>query len=207
MATGRTKRGAKNRPPGASVEVKASRMEARLREMHALGRTAEHAEENGKSTSKFAVGQPYSEHTLRKLKAFARHFSQVDLDELCRARRPNGLPLHWGYIPYLLAIESKHGRTSRQKLQTLALEEGWTVPQLNREVRKRFGVQGHGRPIQVSDDLKAELDGISDDLGLLQRRCEKLEAIAQAKRSKSISTRCRRLLRALEAAQKAAGQP
>jgi len=187
------------------VEAKANRMVDRLRQQHALGKAALHAEKRGKSTGEFAARHAYSEHTMRKMKAFARHFSQADLDELCRRRRPNGLPIHWGFIPYLLAIESKHGVVTRKRFQNLAISEGWSVPRLNREIRERLGVSGHGRAVDVPDDLEDGLQRLAEDLELFGRRCEKLKEMAKAKRKKSIYARCLRLSRTLAAAKRAIG--
>ncbi len=187
------------------IEAKAQRMIARLRQQHALGKAALLAEERGQSTSEFAANHPYSEHTMRKIKAFARHFSQADLNELCRGRRPNLLPLHWGFVPYLLAIESKHGIAARKKFQKLAIREGWSVPRLYREVRGRLGMKGHGRPFNVPDNLEDGLQRLGEDLELLLRRCKKLKEMAEAKRNKPVYARCVRLKRALEAAKKHIG--
>src|SRR4051812_40699850 len=87
-------------------DVKAEQMVVRLRRQHTLGRHILVEKQSGKSISDIAEKFPYSEHTLRKIRAFAEQFSDADLKKLCEGRRPNGLPLHCGYIPILLAIEA-----------------------------------------------------------------------------------------------------
>jgi len=69
---------------------------------------------------------------------------EADLDELCGGLRPNGLPLHWGYVPLLLAIQSKHGIPMRKKYQDPAIKKGWTVPSCV-EKFALAGNHGHGR--------------------------------------------------------------
>jgi len=174
----------------------------RLRQQHALGEAALRAEEEeGKSIADFAAVHPYSEHTIRKLKAFARHYSQADLDELCCGRRSRDqLPLHWGYVSVLLAIEGKHGVKTRKRFQRLALREGWTVPRLYREVRQRLGVSGHGRPMTEPQDVEDGLRMLTENLELLLRRCDKVKDLAKTNSDRSGYDKCRRLVKSLVAA-------
>lgn len=107
---------------------KAQHMVDRLRQQYALGRDAVEAQKNGTSTEEFGAVHNYSGHMMRKMKVFARHYSPEDLNAHCQGRRPNGLPLHWGYIPVLLAVESKHGKAERERFQRLAIVEGGLSP-------------------------------------------------------------------------------
>jgi len=84
-------------------------MIANLRRLYELGRQAR-SDQNSLPIEQFAAAQGLSPHTLRKARAFAREYSPEDLDKLCSLRRPNGLPLHFGYVPYLLSIRDKKAR-------------------------------------------------------------------------------------------------
>jgi len=188
-----------------ATKAKAQRMVARLQQQYALGQAAMAAQTKGLSIAQFASEHAYSEHTMRKFRTFARSFSQADLNELCQGRRPNGLPLHWGYVPILMAIESKHGKATRKHFQQLVIEKGWTVPRLYHEVRTELGVNGHGRTPQLPQKGKDELENLREELGILQRRCEKLAEASKKTRDKEVSSKSGRLIRALVEAQKILG--
>jgi hypothetical protein len=185
-----------------SIAAKAQRMVDRLRQQYSLGVEALHSQDKGRSTAEFAAEQPYSPHTIRKIKAFARQYSPADFNALCRGRRPNGLPLHWGYIPVLLAIEGKHGTGQRRKFQNLAIENGWTVPELRLAVRDQLGVSGHGRTPKLPENVQEGMQGLAESLAFLYRRCQKLMELAKVKGDKSTYVKCRRLSRAIAKARK-----
>jgi hypothetical protein len=87
-------------------------------------------------------------HTLRKERRFARHYSEKDLEELLRLRRPNGTPLHWGHVMYLITVPHKK---DRRELQKKAAKEGWSSPDLCKVVQQRYPdrvVRG-GRPQKI----------------------------------------------------------
>jgi hypothetical protein len=180
-------------PSQAAVAAKAQRMIGSLRQQHALGKAALLAQTNGVSTAELAAKHGYSEHTMRKIRAFARNFSNLELEELCSSHRPNGLPLHWGYVSVLLAIQGKHGVAARRRFQRLAIREGWTVPRLYREVRERLGVSGHGRTVHVPAEAEEGLGTLLDGVELLQRRADRLTVVAGANGDSFTSQRCRRL--------------
>jgi hypothetical protein len=182
----------------------AERMADRLRQQHALGQAALHVQEDGKSIADLAAKHGYSEYSLRKIRAFARDFSQADVDELCASRRPNGLPLHWGYVPILLAVESKHGVAQRKRFQQRATKHGWTVPELRRAVRVELGFSGHGRTLSLPENTAAAMESLFENLELLLRRCERLAEAARAKRDKRTCAKCRRLSQALTNARRIA---
>jgi hypothetical protein len=175
-------------------------MIARLREQYDLGKSAIQARDHGASIAEFGAKHGYSEHTIRKIRAFARDFSESDLEELCTSFRPNGLPLHWGYISVLLAIQGKHGAKTRKKFQRWAIREGWTVPRLYREVRDRLGVSGHGRPVQLPAEADEGLDTLTEAVELLLRRAETLMAVAKASRDRITYSKCLRLCKILTTA-------
>lgn len=82
---------------------------------------------------------------MRKRKRFAREYRLGDL-KAQRTPRPNGLPLHWGHVNYLLTPEDK---TKREAVQERAIGEGWTAPQRYAAIRAKWPKDdGHGRPMQ-----------------------------------------------------------
>lgn len=142
---------------------RARRMASKLRDNYQLGKEANReSKKNGVSTQQFAEDRGLSEHTVRKLRAFARAYNARELSELCALRRPNGLPLHWGYVIYLLAAaaaaeaQGKNGKEVRSHFAREVESHGWTAPQLYAAIRKKLGLRpGHGRkmslPLAVMD--------------------------------------------------------
>jgi hypothetical protein len=199
-------RRSKQSPQQAATETKAIRMVERLRQQHKLGCRALAAKYEGISTAQFAAAHGYSAHTIRKFKAFADAYQPAQLDELCRLRRQKGngkgLPLHWGYIPILLAIEGKCGKAARRRFQLQAIREGWTVPELRRTVRERIGTKGHGRSMTVPADAAAGLAQVCDELAALEARCQALATLAKANDDLLIEQKFHRLAGTLRRARK-----
>ena len=150
-----------SRRPNLAAQSKAQRMLANLRRLYDLGRQA-NSDKNPFSTDQLAATLGMSPHTLRKARAFARTYSPEDLDRLCRMRRPNGLPLHFGYIPYLLSIREK---TARQKLARKAAKRGWTAPQLYSAIRRHYPERrcDHGRRMSIAGGPEAGLERLVAD--------------------------------------------
>lgn len=162
----KSKRKPKHIHRSAGTAARALRMERQLRKQHALGRAAIEARESKTETStkQFAESNDLSEHMVRKLKTFARAYSDEELDQLCALRRPNGLPLHWGYVNYLLAAESRGGKKARRKFEKLAAANGWTAPQMYAAIRREHGYQqGHGRSMLLPTDLETAVRQVADE--------------------------------------------
>lgn len=161
---------AKTRPGpfrNSAIEAKAKRMADKLYAHHRLGLEALGSD---LSTGKFAAAHGMNENTMRKIKAFARHYTGDELAELCRLRRPNGLPLQWGYIPYLLTISDKE---ERRRMQQRVIDNGWTAPQLARAVAKEHRApSGHGRPMKPPATPEAGLEQLMAEAQMWIRRCE-----------------------------------
>ena len=152
-----------------AIESKAQRMAARLRRYHELGQEA-----NAKTlpAKDFAEARAISDHLLRKCKRFASEYAREDLETLCSTFRSNGLPLQWGHVNYLLGI---HDKRQRMVMQAKAIENGWTAPQLNVEIRKKFGSEnGHGRPMMKPATPAAGLQQLMAEANMWIRRCEVL---------------------------------
>ncbi|MCC7420285.1 MAG: hypothetical protein IT428_08400 [Planctomycetaceae bacterium] len=125
----------------ASTRARAERMERKIRTHYAIGVEVaglENPDINGLAES-FQV----TSHTLRRFRLFARLYKRADLEKLCKLRRPNGLPLQWGHVNYLLTGKD---RQRRDALQTLAAKQDWTAPMLHAAIRgDRQAVKSHGR--------------------------------------------------------------
>lgn len=166
----------------SGLRDRAERMASKLRDNHQLGQTANReCDEYGVSTQQFAEDRGLSEHTVRKLRAFARAYNARELSELCALRRPNGLPLHWGYVIYLLAAQSaaqangQNGRLTRHRYARLAATKGWTAPQLYAAIRQEFRLSpGHGRSISIPDDLPAAERQVVSEAQVWRKRLELL---------------------------------
>lgn len=179
-----------------AVVAKAKRMAERLLGHYRLGQTANR--QSKLSTVEFAAKHGLNENTMRKIRAFAREYSEAELDEICRQTRPNGLPLHWGYVPTLLSVQSKGGKSARQKFQRLAIKHGWTVPKLREAIRERYGGKGgHGRALKPPTDLRAGIRQVVADAETLSRGCRALAVLAAKEGQKSMAAKLRRFIAGL----------
>ena len=129
------------------------------------------------SASNLAETRGVSEHLMRKIKRFAGAYTPRDFDALCNARRPNGLPLQWGHVNYLLTI---HDKQPRRAMQRRAIANGWTAPQLARVIRKSHQRKpGHGRPVVPPSTPELGLEQLTADAVMWIRRCEAVMAAVQ----------------------------
>lgn len=196
------------KPPILSAkEIKAVQIVERLRRHHQLGTRA-----NDKELSQEEIDQ-LNEYTLDKFKAFARDYLPEELDELCSQKRPNELPLHWGYIPYLLTIQSKTAsklgidrssprtKAARQRFQRWTVERGWSVSDLRAAISKRFPPKGsgHGRHLSKPKNLALGLFSLTRELDVLKRRVEMLAQLARKQKRRNIASECATLAAALAA--------
>jgi len=187
----------------SAIDAKAKRMADTLRSHHRLGLEAL---DSDLSTRQFADAHGMTEHTMRKIKSFAREYSRAELAALCRQRRPNGLPLQWGFIPQLLAISDKDERLAMQKR---VIAEGWTAPQLARAVaRKNRTESGHGRPMKEPTTAEAGLEQLMAEAEMWVRRCEVVMAKLGPASAKPLGRELRRCVEeaadVLDSVQKAA---
>ena len=114
---------------------------------------------------------------MRKIKRFALAYTTRDLEALCNARRPNGLPLQWGHVNYLLTI---HDKQQRKAMQRQAIKNGWTAPQLARVIQKSHRRKtGHGRPVVQPATPEAGLEQLTAEAVMWIRRCEAVMAAVQ----------------------------
>lgn len=169
-------------------------METSLRNLYAIGKAANLAQKFRKrSTGNFAKARGLSEDTVRKLKKFAnvyrdrsaktaakekpedrckrlKGWEETELNDLCRLRRPSGLPLHFGHVPSLLSIRKADERVEAARL---AAKNGWSQAQLESYVRNRGRrPPGHGRRLLSPPIGKSGLQFIVRDAERLMRRIE-----------------------------------
>ena len=148
--------------PSPAIKAKAERIVQRLRDIHTTGQQAKIAQDEHEiSTEAYADQNGFNAGTLRRWKKFAELYSTApgpgraglsDFDVLCALRRPNGLPLHWGYLPYLLSV--KKTKTRREMAQKAA-GEGWSPARLHAEIRaKENRPRGHGRSVTIPASLE-----------------------------------------------------
>lgn len=207
----RTKRSQPSQPEFSPATLaKAKGIERSLRAHYERGAEANRQNEGDGKLSVEHLASIYrvNQHTLRKDRDFAERFSEEELDELCRLRRENGLPLHWGYVPTLLSAGSK---TNRRKYLRLAVRENLSVAQLRHEIQaerkrdlqtkprgkkppsaERLAKPG-GRPLKQPKDLDSGWLQIESELQVLVKRCEALRLMAEADRSKQDAVRAERL--------------
>jgi hypothetical protein len=134
-------------------DAKTQKIIDNLQKYYSLGKRA-NSPKNTLSTKEFAEKCRLGEITMRKARAFAREYTENELAKLCALRRPNGLPLQWGYIPYLLTVADKR---HRKELQQTVAREGWSPAELHAEIRLKQGghVSRGGRPVKRPGSAKA----------------------------------------------------
>lgn len=141
----------------SALQAKAARIEQRVRDHHAMGQLANDAQsERNISTTDFAAKHGIDPGTLRRSKQFAELYSakagtgdkgMSELDEVCNLRRPNGLPLHWGFLPYLMTVKDTK---KRRQIAAKAAAQGWSPARLHAEIRQLEGrSKGHGRKVEL----------------------------------------------------------
>jgi len=132
----------------AAVTAKAERIVQRVKDHHAMGLEANTEQiKNGTTTEELAVKKGLDSGALRRFKLFAKSYSAEQLVEFCMLRRLNRLPLHWGYLPYLLTIKNPVKRT---EMAANAATNGWSPTRLHAEIRKLEGrPPGHGRRVEL----------------------------------------------------------
>ena len=141
----------------AAIKAKAARIEQRVRDHHAIGQLANKLQaKRNISTTVFAAKHGIDPGTLRRSKQFAELYSaktgtggsgMSELDEICNLRRPNGLPLHWGFLPYLMTVK---GSRKRRQMAAKAAAQGWSPARLHAEIRQLEGrSKGHGRKVEL----------------------------------------------------------
>ena len=167
-----------------ATEAKATQMVKRLEDRYRIGRKAKTTR---LSIAEFAAKEGLSTHTVRKLKRFANAYSPEDLKELCRLRRPNGLPLHFGYVNFLLVVADKEERV---KFQQRLAHEGWSAAELSTRIPGKFrGPSPHGRPMKKPKTPAEGLRQVADEAERLKRRTKIVKELIQGRSGRKLSER------------------
>jgi hypothetical protein len=166
-------------PPDPATEAKAQRMISNVRSHYDRGRRA-NSSDSELSTVEFAAANGVNVYTMRKDRRFARLYSEDQVTVLLALRRPNGLPLHWGHVEYLLQIE---GADERRKFGERAARQGWSAQQLRVAIQGKFGGKGSGHGSRIKPPANAEaglLQLIEASEGMRARCRVVMEKLAQA---------------------------
>jgi hypothetical protein len=169
----------RGRPKASSKEARIKKMVQKLLDDYSVG---ERARDSGDSLETIAADHGLAVVTVRKLKLFAQKYSRRELRTLCALRRTgSGLPLHFGYVIYLLMAQSAAERRSlaemeanfrqgigrvnsakaardanrvREKFALKAAKNGWTAPELYSAVVAEYGLKDghHGREKVLPQD-------------------------------------------------------
>lgn len=155
----------------SALEAKAEAMIAKVWSHYRRGEEANAAQQKeSKFPKEFAAEQRVNLSTLRWEKRFATRYTKRQVEALCRLRRPNGLPLHWGHVMYLLGVDDK---VQRRELERQAAGHGWAAPELNDAIPDEFRHKtqpGHGRPLRKPRSPAAGLRQLRSEADVLGRR-------------------------------------
>lgn len=161
-------------------ESKAGRIIEKLRRYHHQGAQPRNSESNV-PLSEWMIRWGVSLATVCKIRAFAKRYSQRELEKLCSLRRrDNGLPFHWGYVCCFLAVTNKQKRSA---LQQRAAEENWSVAELQAALKGNDRtIEGVGRRLKMPANRLRAMRRISLDLHGLDRRFEQLLSLKEKQR-------------------------
>ncbi len=122
------------RPKKPVGRVRRARIAHELRDYHQRGREIL-GHEGKKDVANEELMERYgvSPDQYFKTWAFAKYYTEDELEELCAAEPP----LHWSHVRELLVFGgTSDGKAKRAKLQADAIKNGWTVNQLREAIRK-----------------------------------------------------------------------
>ena len=107
-----------------------------------------------------------SQHTVYKAMAFAKTYTEKDLESLCSQRDRDGNPLSWSQLIQLLSFK----RRVRRSLVKLTLKNGWSSRQLMDEIKVRHnrksGTHG-GRPFAHQRKTTSSTEAVANFLALM----------------------------------------
>jgi hypothetical protein len=152
------------------MEARAEKSVANLREHYERGQKANRDAEKY-SPRELAQRFKINSHTLRKERRFARRYSETELEELLSLRRPDGMPVHWGHVIYLITINRK---SDRKRLQNQVAKEGWQAPELYAAIQKQYqdGSGRGGRPVKIPQSAQGKLRLMVEETERWLRRYE-----------------------------------
>jgi len=78
---------------------------------------------------------------VHKARQFAEMYTEGEFQALCKLRRPDGTPLDWSQVQYLLRVRDKR---VRNRFQRQAAREGWSSWQLLQAIRAEVPRRSQG---------------------------------------------------------------
>ena len=114
-------------------------------------------------------------NTLRKQRQFAKLYSKSEFNELCRLRRSDGMPLHWGHVVFLITVADKK---NRQRLQHQAVQEDWAAQELLQKIQSNItpdSIRG-GRTLRKPMSRQSQLLQIREETRMWLRRYHEIWA-------------------------------
>src|SRR3954447_15872078 len=123
---------------GGTRRDRASEAEARLRAYHAIGIMVRDRVKEGRLDAdtllKLSEETGHEADNIRKARVFVTRYTAEQLDELCKLRTPEGMPLSWRHVRQLLMLPP--GK-ARDRLQREAAERGWGLEELIAAIPKK----------------------------------------------------------------------
>jgi hypothetical protein len=91
-----------------SVQVKIRRILDKVQQFYEMGEKSVDLAPGARR--KFDENSPIGPERMRRARCFAKEYNETALKRFMGHRKPNGLPLHVGYIPYLLTVKTVESR-------------------------------------------------------------------------------------------------
>jgi hypothetical protein len=140
-----------------STQAKVERILDKVQRFYELGEQSFALPKSGRR--QFDEEVEVDANRMRRARGFAKAYGKGGLRRFLSLRKPDGLPLHVGYIPHLLTVEDAK---ERRELEDAVVEHGWTVPDLIAEIRWRHPVRpkAHGRRIKPPVSAEAGIQQV-----------------------------------------------
>ena len=135
--------------PGIAAVRQVKQAVKELQNFYQLGHKVLKADQKNPHKNKYSLGVSVeiaarigrSRDYVDKARKFASTYTKAELDELCRLRRPDGMPLGPRHVIGLLRIKNKR---DRKRFQRKAVVEGWSTRQVAAEISKLLSTGGSG---------------------------------------------------------------
>jgi hypothetical protein len=153
-----------------SIQVKIRRILDKVQQFYEMGEKSLDLAPGARR--KFDENSPVGPERMRRARGFAEEYDdEAALKTFLGHRKPNGLPLHVGYIPYLLTVKDAE---KRRAFEEAAAEYGWTVPELIAAIRKTRpkGKNAHGRTVKPPVDVETGVQQLVETGDLWVNRSE-----------------------------------
>jgi len=167
--------------PGIAAVRQVKQAVKELQNFYQLGHKVLKADQKNPHKNKYSLGVSVeiaarigrSRDYVDKARKFASTYTKAELDELCRLRRPDGMPLGPRHVIGLLRIKNKR---DRKRFQRKAVVEGWSTRQVAAEISKLLSTGGSGgrrpkTPKTVDDALMQVLTMSSEKISSVIKEC------------------------------------